>query len=127
MVLLTTGGDMESVIVRTRDELEVAKNAKAHEIVAVGKLADDLKKTRKFATLGAVGVAAIAAAVGLAPVTGGLSTLGLAAVATVTGLEIAAIITAASLGIALILAIHKDYDVDFSSKGEAKFRRKEGR
>ncbi|MFS8448365.1 hypothetical protein EIQ06_02880 [Xanthomonas campestris pv. campestris] len=118
---------MGSVIVMTRDELEAARNAKAQEIVVMGKLADDLKKTSRFAKLGAVSVAAIAAAVGLAPVTGGLSTLGLAAVATVTGLEIAAIITATSLGIALIMAIHKDYDVDFSSKGEARFRRKEGK
>jgi hypothetical protein len=54
------------VTVRTRDELEAAKNAKAQQIVVVGKLADDLKKTRKFAKLGAVGVAAIVAAVGLA-------------------------------------------------------------
>ncbi|ASR42759.1 hypothetical protein BEN78_04520 [Xanthomonas citri pv. mangiferaeindicae] len=118
---------MKSVIVTTRDELEVAKNTRAQEIVVLGKLADDLKKTRKLARLGAAGVAAIAAAVGLAPVTGGMSTLGLAAVATVTGLELATIITAAGLGIALIFAIHKDYNVDFSCKGVARFRRKEER
>jgi CBS domain containing-hemolysin-like protein len=118
---------MASVTVRTRDELEAAKNAKAQQIVVVGKLADDLKKTRKFAKLGAVGVAAIVAAVGLAPVTAGLSTLSLGAVATVTGVEIIGVITAASLGLSLILAIYKGYDVEYEAGGKVIFKRKEGK
>lgn len=44
------------------------------------------------------------------PLTGGLSMFAAAPVAALTGLEIAAIIAAASVGLALIIALFKDYE-----------------
>lgn len=44
------------------------------------------------------------------PFTGGISAVGLVPIAAMTGLEIAAIIAAASLGLALIIAIFKEYE-----------------
>lgn len=116
---------MGSMRVSTRAELEAAKNAKLAEILVVGKLADDLKKSKKIATLGVVGIAALGAAVGLAPVTGGLSGLGSVGVAAMAGVDIAVIITAAAIGIALIVAVFKDYEeVEYSSSGGLRLKRR---
>ncbi|MEB2230990.1 hypothetical protein VDS41_05735 [Xanthomonas campestris pv. campestris] len=119
---------MGSVTVSTRDELEAAKNAKASEILVVGKLAEDLKKTKKITKIGKIGLAAVVAAVGLTPFTGGLSgAVGLGGLAAVTGMEVAAIILAASIGIGLLVALSKDYDeIDVGPK-HARFRRKAGK
>lgn len=49
-----------------------------------------------------------------------------ASAAALTGLEIAAIITASSIGIALILAIFKDYEeVGYSEEGGFILRKKQ--
>ena len=105
---------MKSITVKTRDELLKAKNENYDEIILVGAIANNLKKSKKITTLGkgALGVltATFGAATVIAPTTGGLSYAVLAPVAFLTGLEIVAIIAALSIGIALILAIFKGYE-----------------
>lgn len=114
--------------VATKEELKTARENKLAQIIVVGELADKLKRTKKIATLGAVALAAIVAAVGLAavtaPETAGLSFVALAPVASLSGIEIATIILAASIGLSLILAIYKDYDEVGYKEGELILRRK---
>lgn len=115
--------------VSTKEQLAQAKERKEPEIIIVGELADKLSKAKKIATLSAWAVAGIVAVVGLAavaaPETGGLSMAFVAApVATMSGMEVAAIIAAASIGIALILAVYKDYDEVEAGAGRLVLRRK---
>lgn len=120
---------MESVYVATKDELKQASSSGAIEIVVEGELADKLRTTKKIATLGkyALGLvtAAAAGSIALTPVTGGASLVGLAPVAAFTGIEVAAIIVAASLGIGLILAVFKGYEEISYSKGHLVLRKKQ--
>jgi CBS-domain-containing membrane protein len=110
--------------VTTKDQLEAAKNSKVDEIVITGKLANDLKKTKKIAYASVGTIAVLTAAIAATPFTGGLSAIGLIPVAAMTGFEIAAIIIAASIGITLIIAIFKDYEeVDYED-GRLRLRRK---
>ncbi|MFM5473706.1 hypothetical protein ACK35S_03440 [Aeromonas veronii] len=60
-----------------------------------------------------------------APATGGLSYLAAAPVAAFTGLEVAAIITAASLGLGLILAIFKGYEEIGYDKGKLTLKKRQ--
>lgn len=118
-------------IVTTKSELESAKDDGENEIIVKGELADKLKKSKQVAKLSGVGLAALTVALGAAtlaaPVTGGLSYFAAAPVAALTGLEIAAIITASTLGIALIIALFKDYEEIEYSKGEKMVLRKRQR
>lgn len=115
--------------VSTKEQLEKAKERKEPEIIIIGQLADNLAKAKKIATLSAWAVAGIVAVVGVAavaaPETAGLS-LALAAtsVAGISGIEVAAIIAAASIGIALILAVYKEYDEVEAGGGRIVLRRK---
>ncbi|MDR1242746.1 MAG: hypothetical protein LBM00_08195 [Deltaproteobacteria bacterium] len=106
-------------IVRTKKELEAAKNDDIETIVIVGQLATDVKKSEKiikYAIAGGAGTAALCAlAATAAPVTGGLSFFVAAPVlatpiVTMTGIEIAAIILAISIGLTLLIALFKDYE-----------------
>lgn len=102
------------VTVTTKDELKNAKNAGSAEIV-VGDLADKLNRVKKIAALSTATVAAVIAMLGVAtvaaPETMGLSYVAaFAPVAALTGMEIAAIVVAVSLGFALIVAVFKDYE-----------------
>ena len=115
---------MTSRIVTTKDQLESAKNSRIDEIIITGKLANDLKKSKKIAYASAGTIAVLIAAIAATPFTGGLSAVGLIPVAAMTGFEIAAIIIAASIGITLIIAIFKDYEeVDYED-GRLRLRRK---
>ncbi|MBE2967659.1 hypothetical protein IMT09_05980 [Burkholderia cepacia] len=115
--------------VSTKEQLERAKENKEPEIVIVGELADKFAKSKKIATLSGVALAGIVAVVGLAaiaaPETAGLS-LGFAAapVAAMSGMEIAAIIAAATIGIGLIIAICKDYEEVECGNGKLVLKRK---
>lgn len=115
-------------IVKTREELKAAQEAGAAEIVVIGELADKLKKAKKVATLGAAGLATLSAVIGIAtvaaPMTGGISYLAAAPVAALTGLEIAAIITASFLGIGLIVAIFSGYEEISFEHGKMTLRKK---
>lgn len=118
---------MKSQIVTTREELKSARKAKIEEIVVEGDLANQLKKVKKITKLGAWGLASLAAVglgVGMAPITGGISVVAAAPAAALAGLEIAAIVAAASLGVALILAIFKDYEEIEFSDGRLILRKK---
>nr|AIW63028.1 hypothetical protein [Burkholderia sp. Ha185] len=114
--------------VATKEELKSARENEAAQIVVVGELADKLKRTKKIATLSAVTLTAIVAVVGLAavaaPETAGLSFVALGPLAGLSGIEIATIILAASIGLSLILAIHKEYDEIGYKEGELVLRRK---
>ena len=96
--------------VSTKPELEDASNAGFREITVIGDLANNLLKAKKLAYVGAGTIALLTAALTAIPFTGGLSMVGAASIATLTGLEIAAIIAAASIGVTLIIAIFKDYE-----------------
>ncbi|MDD2744208.1 MAG: hypothetical protein PHV02_18250 [Rhodocyclaceae bacterium] len=104
--------------VRTKEELKQAQLAGFSEIIVVGELAGKLKKAKKIAALGGAALAVLTVSLGAAtvaaPVTGGLSFVAAAAtaapVAALTGVEIAAIIAASAVGIALVLAVYKDYE-----------------
>jgi hypothetical protein len=113
-----------SVTVRSKDELKRAKESGAKEIVVIGKLADDLKKGKKLAYLGAGALAALTAALAATPFTGGMSMFAAAPIAALTGVEISGIIIAASLGLSLIIAIFKGYDEISYKSGELKLKKK---
>lgn len=122
-----------SVTVETKAQLEQAKTAGEMEIIVQGKLADKLKKSKKVALLSGVSLVILLAAAGgatvTAPVTGGASYFiaapVVAPVAAYTGLEVAAIITAISLGIGLIIALFKEYEEVGYSKGRLVLRKKQ--
>lgn len=120
---------MEKITVTTKEELKVAQNQKVNEIIVSGELADKLKKAKKITKLGAVGLAALTAVVGAgvvaAPVTGGISMFVASGAAAITGLEVAAIITASALGIALIIALFKDYEEISFEKGKMTLRKRQ--
>jgi hypothetical protein len=110
--------------VSTKSELESAKNDGADEITVIGKLADNLHKAKKIAYVGAGTLALLTAALAAAPFTGGVSMVGLVPVAALTGLEIAAIIAAVSIGLTLIIAVFKDYEEIECSNGRLVLRKR---
>jgi len=118
--------------VTTREELKAAQASGADEIVVTGELADKLKRAKKIAMLSGAALAAVTAAITVAtvsaPVTGGLSyaffAAGAAPAAAMTGIEIAAIIAAASLGVALIIALFKDYEEISYEHGKMTLKKK---
>jgi len=109
---------MTQRIVYTREELKKAKEQKIDNIVIKGELANKLHKAKKIAKLSTATIGIIIAALGAAPITGGISTFAVAPVAALTGMEIAAIIAAASVGISLIVAVFKNYDIVKYKDGE---------
>ena len=102
------------ITVRTKEELKAAQAEGFAEIIVIGELAIKLKKAKNIALLGGASLAVLAVALGVAtvaaPVTGGVSFAAAAPVAALTGAEIAAIIAASAVGIALVLAVYKDYE-----------------
>lgn len=122
---------MDIIKVSTLAELKKAEKDQANEIIVEGELAQKLYKVRKLKKItkgiGLLGLTVLAVALGAAtisaPVTGGLSYAVTSAV-TLTGAEISMIILASSLGIALIMAIHKDYDEIDYSEGHLHLKRK---
>ena len=100
---------METITVTTKEELKAAQDQKVTEIIVSGELADKV-----------VGAGIVAA-----PVTGGLSMFAASGAAAITGLEVAAIITASALGIALIIALFKDYEEISFEKGKMTLRKRQ--
>lgn len=108
---------MRSITVTTKEELKSAKDNGYENIIVQGTLANDLKKAKKIALAGSVTIGVLGAALAAIPFTGGLSIAAAVPIATLTGLEIAAIIIASSLGLALIIALFKDYEeISFEEK-----------
>ncbi|HGM5387464.1 TPA: hypothetical protein ACKP07_000293 [Serratia marcescens] len=116
---------MAQVVVRTKEELETARKEKADYIIVEGELADKLQRGKKVAKASGVTITVIAAAIAAAPFTGGISTLGAASAAALSGMEIVAIIAAASIGIALIIGVFKDYEDIEVGPGTLKLKRRQ--
>jgi len=121
---------MSEITVRNRQELDSAMKNKIDVIIVEGELAKKLKQAKKISKLSKAGLAILTATIGAAaiaaPVTGGLSFFAAAPVAAITGVEIAAIITASALGIALVIAVFKEYEEISFDNGKLKMKRKRG-
>lgn len=115
---------MDSVKVSTKSELESAKNSGSKEIIVVGELAGQLKKGKSIAMAGAATIAVLIAALAAAPFTGGISAAAAVPIATLTGLEIAAIVAAVTVGVTLILAVFKEYEEISYENGKLVLRRR---
>jgi hypothetical protein len=96
--------------VKTRDNLESVKDKGVNDITVEGELASKLKTSQRIAQLSAASIAVLISIVGLSPFTGGLSFVRLAPFVAFTGLEISAILIAASIGLALIIAVFRGYE-----------------
>lgn len=114
---------MESRIVKTKEQLQKAYDEKVDKIIVEGKLAKKIKKTQKLkyvtmATVAGLGgaIAIVAGGIATAPMTGGVSLAvsgsAVAAISAQTGLSFAAVIMAVSVGVSLLVAVFKDYDVE---------------
>ncbi|EFB6771312.1 hypothetical protein FPG84_08790 [Escherichia coli] len=122
---------MDLVTVTTKEQLKKAKEDKVDVIVVEGELAEKLKRSKKVA-IAAAGVSGVALTGLIAAIaTGGTSFLLYAGVAgtsaaTFTGIEIASIILAGSIGITLLVGIFKDYEeIEASTSGGIKLKRKQ--
>lgn len=114
-----------AITVKTRGELDSARNNKYEEIVVTGKLANDLKKSKSIAYAGVATIGILTAALAATPFTGGLSAFAAVPIAALTGLEFSAIIIATSLGITLIIAIFKNYEEISFSDGKLTLKKKQ--
>lgn len=104
---------MECITVRNKDELDSAQKNKTKEIIVEGELATKLHDGKNVVKLSAASIAVIGAAIATVPLTGGLSTLAIApiaAIAVMSGAEVALIIAVVFVGLGLLLAIWKGYD-----------------
>jgi len=100
---------MGQVTVRTKDELKNAIDAKVEHIIVKGELAEKLNTGLKINKEPKWAIGLLAVSVGVAPFTGGMSMAVAEPIAKLTGIEIVAIIAVATIGIALILLICRDY------------------
>lgn len=117
------------VTVQTKNDLKKAIENKVDTIIITGSLAGNVIKAQKIAKLGKFALAslgltasAIVAAVATAPVTGGASFAFAVPVAAplvaLTGLEITTIIFVCIMGVGVLLAFYKDYDIIEMSAGK---------
>jgi len=121
-------GKFMTVIVTTREKLKATKNNGENEIWVTGKLADKPKNTQKISTMGKAGLATLTATLGVAAITAPMTgELGLSCALTkgvaMMDIELAAIITASTLGIAMLIALFKDYEEIEYSKGYLKLHK----
>lgn len=105
------GSIYKCINVSTKEDLKLAIDRGYEEIIVEGSLADDLIKTKRIATASPAALGVLTAAIGLMPVSGGLSPLVAASVAALNGFEISAIIIAAAIGLAVVMAVYKNYNV----------------
>lgn len=107
-----------SITVKTKDELQQAKEKKYDEIIVIGDLANKLIKAKKITKLSAATLGILGAAIVAAPATGGISGFAAAPIAAMTGLELSAVIAASFMGIGFIIALFKDYKlISFNKDG----------
>ena len=116
---------MNEIVVRTKAELERAKEAKAEIIIIEGDLASKVKRGKTIAKASGVSLTLLAAALAATPFTGGLSMAAAVPIAAISGFEIAAIIAAASIGLTLLIAIFKDYEEIEAGNGKIKLKRRQ--
>ena len=110
---------MKQQIVRTKEELKRAVDSKTDRIVVKGELAEKLNTGLKIKKASKWAIGLLAASLGAAPFTAGMSMAVAAPIAALTGIEIVAIIAVAAIGIALILLICREYS-------KVRFRGKKG-
>ncbi|MDO4535434.1 MAG: hypothetical protein Q4B63_06440 [Clostridium perfringens] len=121
-----------SIIVKTKEELKKAMDLKYPEIIAKGDLAKKLKQSKSITKLSskALKILTVAAGAGVlaAPLTGGtslgVSLASLVPISALTGIEVAAIVASSFLGIALIIAVFKEYEEIEYSRGKLVLRKK---
>lgn len=107
---------MKEKVVRTKEELKKAQEEKVDIIIVEGDLAKKVKNGKKIVKLGAASLAVIGTAIAAAPFTGGASLLFAAPVAAAAGTSTLVIIAAVVVGVALLLAIWKNYEeIEFSA------------
>jgi len=103
---------MEPCIVRTKEELKAATDAKMDRIIVRGELAETLNSALKIKTASKWSIGILAVALAAIPVTGGVSLSVLIPIAALSGIEIIIVI-----GIILFWAIYKGYGkVTFKGK-----------
>ena len=101
----------EPVVVRTKEELAAEVEAGTEEIVVEGELAKRIKDGRKLGKVGRWRLTVLAAAVAALPFTGGLSGVVAVPVAAATGLGTVVILAVIFVGLTLLLAVYRGYDV----------------
>lgn len=117
---------MKTIKVTTKHELEKAKDAGYEEIQIIGELADQMHRSKKIAYASTGVLAVLGVALAAAPFTGGGSVVAaVAPVATITGLDIAAIIVASAVGLTLLLAVFKDYEEVSYNEGNFVLKKKQ--
>ena len=99
----------ERATVRTKQELDAAMKLGVQEIVVEGELAKHVKDGQRVGKIGAATLAVLGAAIAALPF-GGISLAIAAPIAALTGLEIALIIAVVFVGLALLIAIWKEYE-----------------
>jgi len=108
---------MEPCIVRTKEELKAATDAKMDRIIVRGELAETLNSALKIKTASKWSIGILAVALAAIPVTGGVSLSVLIPIAALSGIEIIIIIAIIVIGIILFWAIYKGYGkVTFKGK-----------
>lgn len=119
---------MSTRTVTTKEELKKAKEDGVDEIIVLGELAKDLNDAQMITTLSSgaiaaltVAIAAAGAGVAAAPFTGGVSLLAPAASATTIAitcsLTVPAIILASFFGVAMLVALFKEYNFSYDKDG----------
>lgn len=120
---------MKTIEVYTQKSLKHAKENNYDEIIIKGALANKVKKASKITKLSKWGIGVLTATLGTAtvtaPVTGGVSLAVAVPVAAMTGVQVAAIISASALGVALIIALFKGYEEISYSEGMLILRKKQ--
>ena len=96
--------------VHTKQELDAAMKLGVQEIVVEGELAKHVRNGKRVRTIGAGTLAVLGVAIGALPFTGGLSLAFAAPIAASTGLGLALVIAAISVGLALLIALWKGYE-----------------
>lgn len=129
------------VTVKTKEELKKAIDKKEEEIFLEGEIAEQYTKLKplfklsmpKLIAIEGLILLVIGAGAATAPLTAGgsfvLSVAAATPIATLSGIEVALIILAASVGISLIITSTKEYDFDFDVEmsdkiPRVKFKRK---
>lgn len=102
---------MQTIItVSTKEELELAIKNKVSTILCTGDIAEKINRSYKMKTLSKFTLPVLAAAIAEIPFTAGMSTTAIIPVATLSGLEIAAIVAIIFLGYTLVKQIIDKYD-----------------
>jgi hypothetical protein len=112
-------------VVKTKDELKAAVKRKEPCIEVTGDLAKNMKWMGKLSKKQIAALIALLGAGTATAVASPIATPALtAATAEITGVEIAKLIFACSLGITMIIGIFKGYDVEVGLDGNVKLTKK---